>query len=113
MLTDLETSAREVTNAAKGTAEAVRHPGRALRAQEEADREQADRQAKNNQHTEPPTERPTASASDTGAAAVSAPTPGEVPDDPAIPERRVEVPQQDEAGVSRDWSNADGLDDAM
>lgn len=117
MLTDLETSAREVTNAAKGTAEAVRHPGRALRAQEEADREQADRQVKNNQPTELPTERPTASAtepaSDTGAAAVSAPTPGEVPDDPAIPERRVEVPQQDEAGVSRDWSNADGLDDAM
>ncbi|HIW90098.1 MAG TPA: Sec-independent protein translocase protein TatB [Candidatus Corynebacterium avicola] len=122
MLTDLESSAREVTTAAKGTADAVRHPGRTLRSQVQEDyRADKDRKAEERRQAELKSEKSdsdaTAVAGDAGASDIAADQPSATPAASAEPEAaqesRVEVPQQDEAGASRDWSNPAGFDEAM
>lgn len=89
-LTDFEDSANEVKGAAQGTANALRHPVTSLRSE---------------------ITRPVPADGDIGAADTSADTAAESEGEKVEP--RVELPQQDEVGQSRDWSNTTDYDDAV
>lgn len=119
-LTDLEASARSVSDAARGRGSDADQSGTAARTTSQPS--QPERSAQSSQQPErsapsadAPVDPGTASAGSAAAAAEPAQSaqPGGAGDRGTHDEARVELPQQQDAGTSRDWSAGSDFDDAL
>jgi sec-independent protein translocase protein TatB len=112
-LTDLEASARSVSDAARGRGSDADQSGTAARTTSQPSQPtQPEQPAQSPQQPERP-----AQSADGPAAAAAEPAqsaqPGGAGDRGTHDEARVELPQQQDAGTSRDWSAGSDFDDAL